>query len=898
MEDRSLPPEQVRTVARRGRVAEHPSGTVTFLFTDIEGSTKLWEHHPEAMRLALARHDDLLRAAIEGGGGYVFKTVGDAFCAAFWTAQDGLAAALAAQRALLAEPWGETGPIRVRMALHTGATEERDGDYFGPPVNRVARLLSAGHGGQTLVSGPTAELLRDHLNDGIRLRDMGECRLKDLVRPERVFQVLAPDLADTFPALKTLDSRPNNLPVQPTALIGREREAAAAAALLRQADVRLLTFTGPGGTGKTRLSLQVAADLLDDFADGVFFVPLAPISDPALVASTIAGVLGVKEAPGQALDAGLKAFVHDKQLLLVLDNFEQVVPAAPLVAAMLAGSPGLKALVTSREVLRVYGERDFPVPPLALPDPHRLPPLEQLTQYEAVRLFITRAQAVKADFQVTNDNAPAVAEICARLDGLPLAIELAAARSRLLPPQALLTRLTSRLKLLTGGGRDLPARQQTLRGAVDWSYDLLEPGEQALFARLALFVGGCTFEAAEAVCNAAGDLEVDVLDGLAALVDKSLLRQSEDAEGEPCFLMLETIREYALERLDATGYAPSGRPAHAAYYLTLAEQAASELQGPEQARWMARLEREHDNLRAALAWALDQGDAEIGVRMGAALWSFWLTHGYLSEGRRRLDAALAQSAALPPALRALALRGAGILAAEQGDYARAQAVFEEILAMSRELGDRRLTATALNSLGMVAMNTADYARARDFYEQGLALRRELHDAYGEAVVLNNLGSVAQYLGDFAEATRFYEASLVLARQMGDQMGIAATLINLGEVALEQGRYGEADALHHESLKLYQEVGDLHGILLCLERLAAVAGAHGDGARAARLLGAAEALRESMGTQVHPSNLPGYERMVATARALVDGATWTAEWAAGRALPLDQAVAYAATAAPA
>jgi len=481
------------------------------------------------------------------------------------------------------------------------------------------------------------------------------------------------------------------------------------------------------------------------------------------------------------------------------------------------------------------------------------------------------------------------------LDGLPLAIELAAARSRLLPPQALLTRLTSRLKLLTGGGRDLPARQQTLRGAVDWSYDLLEPGEQTLFSRLALFVGGCTFEAAEAVCNAEGDLPVDVLDGLAALVDKSLLRQSEDAGGEPYFLMLETIREYALERIESDGYIATGRQAHAAYYLALADQAASELQGPEQARWMARLARAHDNLRAALTWALDHGDAETAVRMGAALWSFWLTHGYLSEGRRWLEAGLAQSTALPPALRALALRGAGILTAEQGDYARAQAVFEEILSMGRELGDRRLTATALNSLGMVAMNTADYARARVFYEQGLALRRELQDAYGEAVVLNNLGSVAQCLGDYAEATRLYEASLVLARRLGDKMGIAATLNNLGEVALDQGRYDEVDGLHHESLVLCQEVGDLQGILICLERLAGVAGARGNGARAARLLGTAEALRESIGAQIHPSNLPTYERIVATARALLDDATWAAEWAAGRALPLEQAVAYAADA---
>src|SRR5829696_6514211 len=419
-----------------------PTGTVTFLFTDIEGSTKLWERNPEGMRVALTRHDAILRESIERHGGYVFKTVGDAFCAAFPTALDALESALAAQRALSSEEWGEAlGSLRVRTALHTGATEERDGDYFGPPVNRVARLLSAGHGGQVLLSLPTQELVRDQLPAGTSLMDLGERRLKDLFRPERIFQLTAPSLPSEFPPLRTLESHPNNLPLQSTPLVGREREVREVAERVRSEEVRLLTLTGPGGTGKTRLGLQAAADVLEEFSDGVFFVALATITEPELVASTIARALGVKESGEQSLMESLKNYLKDKHLLLVLDNFEQVLEGAPLVGELLGACPNLKVLATSRIPLKLYGEQEYPVPPLSLPDPRVMPPLEVLTHYEAVKLFVERARAAKADFEVTNENASAVAEICARLDGLPLAIELAAARTRVLPPQKMLERL-------------------------------------------------------------------------------------------------------------------------------------------------------------------------------------------------------------------------------------------------------------------------------------------------------------------------------------------------------------------------------------------------------------------------------------------------------------------------
>jgi predicted ATPase/class 3 adenylate cyclase len=513
----------------------HPSGTVTFLFTDIEGSTRLWEEQPEAMREALARHDALLRDAINAHGGVVFKTMGDQFCAAFTTAPAALAAALAAQRDLSGEgaplvgALPDTGlmgalpgteghprgvPLRVRMALHTGAAEAREGDYLGPPLNRVARLLEAGHGGQVLLSQSTFDLARDHLPEGVSLRDLGEHRLRDLARPERIFQPVAPDLPADFPPLSTLDARPHNLPAQVTPLIGREKEVAAGQHVLRQEAVRLVTLTGAGGTGKTRLGLQVAAELLDQFSAGVFFVALAPISDPGLVASAIAQTLGVRELGGTPLLESLKAHLRDQQLLLLLDNFEHLLAAAPLVAELLAAAPRLKVLLTSRAVLHLRGEKEFPVPPLALPDPKHLPPVgadlvSALSQYAAVELFIQRALDVKPEFVVTNENAPAVAEICVRLDGLPLAIELAAARIKLFPPEALLARLGSRLTLLTGGARDLPARQRTLRDAIAWSYDLLGESEQRLFRRLAVFVGGCTPEAAEAVC---ADFGFSILD--------------------------------------------------------------------------------------------------------------------------------------------------------------------------------------------------------------------------------------------------------------------------------------------------------------------------------------------------------------------------------------------------
>jgi predicted ATPase len=570
------------------------------------------------MKAALARHDKLLVLAIEERGGYAFKTVGDAFCAAFTTGPDALEAALEIQRRLLSSEWRENERLKVRMALHTGTAEEQDGDYVGPPLNRVARLLSAAHGGQVLLSLATQELVRDQLPGLTSLRDLGEHRLKDLFRPERVFQLVAPELPSAFPPLRTLGAYRNNLPLQPTPLIGREKEVSDVCNLLRGDETHLLTLTGPGGTGKTRLTLQAAADLLDDFPDGTCFVQLATLPEGELFSSAVAETLGVRETGEQPLDEGLKDYLRERRLLLVLDNFEQVLGAAPTVTELLAAAPGVKVLATSRAPLGLYGEHVFPVPPLTLPDLKSSPSLESLTQYEAVGLFVERARAVKPEFKVTNESAPAVAEICVRLDGLPLAIELAAARIKMLPPRAMLQRLSSRLKLLTGGARDLPERQRTLRGAIEWSHALLDKGEQVLFARLAVFSGGRTLEAIDPICDAEGDLPVDTFEGVSSL-DKSLLRQEEGPGEEPRFVMLETVHEFAREKLQESAEAGEIKRTHAQYFLTLAAQAYPELKGANQLEWLDRLEAEHDNMRVALSWALERKEAEVAFRLGGAL---------------------------------------------------------------------------------------------------------------------------------------------------------------------------------------------------------------------------------------------------------------------------------------
>jgi predicted ATPase/class 3 adenylate cyclase len=830
-------------------MADLPSGTVTFLLTDIQGSTALWERDPGAMERAMVRHDALVTTNVEGRGGSIIRTKGegDSAFAVFARASDALAAALDIQRALQAEPWPTDAPLRVRIALHTGEADLRDGDYYGSAVNRCARLRGLAYGGQVLLSQATHDLVRDALPDGVVLLDLGEHRLRDLARPERVYQPVHPALPSDFPPLRSLDARTRNLPSQPTALLGRERDVVTLVERLSHSEARLVTLTGPGGTGKTRLALQVADDLRARFPDGVYLVALASITDPGLVGPAVAQAIGVRDTGGRPLLDVLRAYLCDRSLLLVLDNFEQVLAAAPTVADLLAAGPCVRILATSREALRVRGEQEVAVPPLITPDPRQTASLDALARNPAVALFVERAGAVRSDFMLTDENAGAVAGICIRLDGLPLAIELAAARVRALAPDAILARLDRRLPLLVGGPRDAPARQRTLRDTIAWSYDLLDEAERRLFRRLAVFVGGWSLEAAEAVCGAAVAPGMDVLDGLASLIAKSLVHRVDGVGREPRFGMLETIREYGLEQLAAAEGAAL-RALHASYYLALAEAAEWGLRSSDQGEWLTRLERDHDNLRAALAWTRGQPDpVEAELRLASALHWFWYLHGHLSEGRAWLGGALARGAAAGrTAARARALGAAGTLAWHQSDLVSARALLEESVTLGRQLGDDGIAAYALLHLVATTRDQGDLATARTLGEESVALWRDLGDTWGEAYALLWLGLVVRDQGDLARARALEEGSVRLARQVGEPRLLAASRLCLGSVLMGQGDHETAGAYLQQALAMLRQIGDLFALAQALNGLGDVARGRGDDLEAAARYEESLALWERLG----------------------------------------------------
>ncbi|MDQ4099248.1 MAG: tetratricopeptide repeat protein, partial [Chloroflexota bacterium] len=803
---------------------------------------------------------------------------------------------------------------------------------------------------QVLLSLATGELLHDRLPADAVLRDLGEHRLKDLARPERIFQLVVPDLPSDFPPLVTLDHRPNNLPVQPTPLVGRDAILAELEALLTRDDVRLITLTGMGGTGKTRLGLQVAAEVLEAFADGVFFVDLAPIRDPRLVLPTIAAALGVRETGAQSLRDTLVTFLAEKRLLLLLDNFEQVLDAASTVADLLAACAAVKILLTSRAPLGLRAEHEFQVPPLATPEPKPLPPLAELAEIESVALFVQRATAARHDFALTATNAASVAEICARLEGLPLAIELAAARVKTLPPRVILERLGSGLTLLTGGARDLPARQRTLRATIEWSYGLLTADEQTLFRRLAVFAGGVNLSAAEAVVASDGALNIDVLDGIRSLVDQSLLRAVNGLDDEARFTMQELLRAFGIERLAEVGETETMQRAHAAWCLALAEEAASHLMGPEQGAWLARLEMEHDNLRAALAWCLGGTDPVGGARLAGALGWFWYSHGYLSEGRRWLERALELPIELPPEVRAGAFNWAAMIATDQADREQALALRETALALYRQLGDSRgiarslyhlaseatkqgdferavalleeeealgretmaldqgaewsnmAVSAALNGLGELAFLSADFSRATVRYEESLRLSRAAGNTFQVADALANLGEVWHHRGDLERATEFYSEALDLFRELGHEPGIAFVLFGMGRLALTRDDAALATRLLTDSLLLLDRIGRRSALAECLESLAGAVSALGESQLSVRLLAAGATLRETLELPRPPVYGEEYERQVAIARAAMDKQTFSKLWAAGSSAPLDRVIteitAFAAERAPA
>lgn len=906
-----------------------PTGTVTFLFTDIEGSTRLWDQDGARMSQALAAHDALARNAVEAHHGTVVKMIGDGMHAAFDDALDALGATLDMQRAL-ADPAATCGvPLHVRCGLHAGVVERRDNDYFGSPVNRAARIMSAAHGGQVLLSQAVVDCVREILPETVSLRDLGNVRLKDLAKPEHVYQAVHPQLRQEFPALRSLEATPNNLPQLATSFIGREKELDELKRLL--AKTRLLTLTGSGGCGKTRLSLQVAADSLERFPDGAWLAELAPLSDPGLVPQTVATVLCLKEEPGRPITETLTEHLKDKRLLLLLDNCEHLLDVcAKVIDALLRQCPDVQVLASSREALAISGEQAYRVPSLSLPDPKQAHTSVSVAQFEAVQLFTDRALLARADFQVTNQNASTLASICYRLDGIPLAIELAAARMRSLSVEEIDSKLNHRFRLLTGGSRTALPRQQTLRSLIDWSYDLLNDPAKLLLQRLSVFAGGWTLDAAEQICAGHGMETQEILDLLTSLCDKSLVVADQN-EGDSRFRLVETVRQYAREKLVESGSSEAVRERHRDYFVAVAEEAELELMGAQQAEWLQRLAEEHDNVRATLEWSLLDTGSGTGLRQCGAMLRYWFTRGHLSEGREWCARALRKAGAEEPTQeRAKALNTAGVLAyyqgdyaaartcheeslaiqrrlgnrngiaaslthlgnvaCDQGDFASARALHEESLAIQRQLRDRRGIANSLGNLGNVVSDQRDFASARALYEEGLAIMRELGNRLGTANALHNLGRVVHFQGDLLAARSLNEECVAIRRELGDRLGMAFSLDSLGDVASEQGDYPAAGALFKESLMIQSELGDRRGMVYSFGGLAAVVAALGNHLRGARIWGGTERLREEIELPMPPNERPLYDRRVAAARAaLGDDAAFDRAWREGRAFTLTQAI---------
>ncbi len=742
--------------------------TLAFLFTDIEGSTALWERFPGTMARSLERHDEILRGSVEACAGEVVKTMGDGFMAVFGTARDGVRACLQAQLDLAREPWNETGPLRVRMGLHAGDAVETDGDYHGPAVNRTARVMAAGHGGQVLLSAAVADLVADELPSGATLRDLGEHRLKSLGRPERIFQLVHPDLQTDFPALVTVHDRSRELPLEASALIGRATELERIEARLQDDSVRLLTLVGPGGIGKTRLALRIASSLDGAFGDGVFFIDLHAARGAASVLVAIARAVGLADASeGLQLDE-LVAHLAGRHCLLVLDNFEQAVAAAPTISRMLDDCPGPKVLVTSREALNVRGEHRFPVPPLTLPEEAELEAsVDALIAYEAVQLFVDRARSIRPDFRLTDENASAVAEICLRLDGLPLAIELATARIGTLSPEALRERLGSRLKLLRGGARDLPERQQTLRATIDWSYELLDPHEQRLFELLSTF-GGSRVDAIESVVgNLNGRLEgVDALDALASLVDKSLVHKLDSPEGEPRFVMLETIREYAAERLGAVpDFDAAARRAHAEYFTELVLKNARELAGPDGATTRAVLAAEAENLRESWRYWVAERDFDRLNGLVDGLWTLYESQGWyraavgLATDLLNVLASTDDGGGRSGVESMLRVSRARALSAMEGFTSAVEAEYTEALEHIDADADGSQLFPVLRSLGTFYTFRAEFTKGIEIARRMSALAEREGDLSMQVESAFQLGTCLGFLGDLEAGTELIDTAI-------------------------------------------------------------------------------------------------------------------------------------------
>ena len=962
----------IRPIGHSGQAL--PSGTVTFLFTDIEGSTKLAQQYPEAMPVMLARHHEILRQAIQAQSGYIFQNEGDSLAVAFHSAIDALNAALSAQQMLQEEPWSPA-PIKVRMGIHTGAAQLNDTSaptiYTGyATVATTQRVMSAGHGGQILLSGATRELVRDALPANTELVDLGEKRLKDLLRPEHIYQINIAGLPSTFATLKTLDVFPNNLPVQLTSFVGRENEIAELKKELEEH--RLVTLTGSGGTGKTRLSLQVAADLLEKFDHGVWFVELAPLTDPDLIPQTILSAIGIIAQPNKTPLDILKEYLHEKKALIVLDNCEHLVSAsAQMTDTLLNAAPGLKVLASSREALGVKGELSYPVPSLALPDVKHLPTIEQLSQYEAVRLFIDRALLVSPHFDVDKDNAPFIAQICYRLDGIPLAIELATARIKMMSIEQISQRLADRFRLLTGGARTALPRQQTLRALIDWSYDILTENERLLLRRLSVFAGGWTLEAAEQVCSGDGIETYEVLDLLTQLVNKSLVVVIEHSQSEETrYRMLETIRQYAREKLLEARGGEQTRDQHLFFFTALAEKAESELFTSKSVFWINHLRREQDNIRAALAWSLEK-NVEMGLRLASAQVRYWIDSGSVQDGRDWLSQLLdTPDVSISMPTRAKALNAHGVLSIFTGRNIEGMRLAEEGLSLYRQLGDRKGEAFSLFGLGVSYTFTSDlrkgrllakksleiykelgdkagiaeiltflgglginkdYQQGRSSLEEGLALFRELGAPDRIAWCLSLLGRLEMWNGDFTLARKTLEEALAIQRQIevndimetiidlgvltlreGDleqarlqlEEGLQIcqesgrtdmanwALVHLGYVALRQGDQAQAYKLFVATPKYFVEAASKIGVAFVMEGLASLAVMQNKFDKAVQIFAWADAARDEMGDRRPPVEQADVDRDFAVIRSHLEEAAIVSAFTAGRAMTMEQAIAFA------
>jgi predicted ATPase/class 3 adenylate cyclase len=866
------------------------SAVTTYLFTDIQGSTRLWELEPERMRQALACHDAMTCATIENHRGVIVKMIGDGAQAAFDNPLDAVCAAVQLQL-VLADPEATFGMrLQIRCGVHAGIAEHRDNDFFGRSVNRAARITDVAHGGQVLVSQTVATLVGDCLPGGIALRDLGSVRLRDLERPERVYQVLHPDLRDEFPPLRSLEATPNNLPVQVSSFIGRERELVDIKRLLGQ--TRLLTLVGPGGIGKTRLSLQASAESMDGYSDGVWFVGLAPLTDARLVPQALASVLGVKEDARRPVLEAVLNFVKDRRMLIILDNCEHLAQScSELAVRLLESCPRLSILASSREPLHVAGETTYPLQSLPTPDTGQTMTGATLIQFEAARLFIDRVIAVQPNFQITQQDAQAVADICHRLEGIPLAIELAAGRARVLSVGKIAERLSDRFRLLTRGDKSALPRQQTMRASIDWSYDLLTEAERALLRRLAMFAGGWTLEAAEAVGVGPQVAKQDVLDLLSNLVEKSLIIA--DTEGGR-YRFLETVRQYAQERLIESGEDGAARASHLAFYLTLAEDAEPKAGRPKPQVWFAHLDVEWGNLLAAFeSCARVDGGAKAGLRLACAIKNWIVSRGFLAPGYRLTVEAIQRDGAQERDLaRCRALLAAFELGFLTGRYQEASAYAEESLAIAREIDDPIRVAEAHRLLGYVCIAHRQLVAARDHFETSLALSRDLKDKSLIAIALNGLGELYRTQREPDQARPFYEEAVTLDREVGDQRCLAIHLCNLSSLLIESGLEQQAPKVMLEALSIAAQIGSKQIGHAVLGYCAGLAVLRRQWSLAGRLYGAAENLARQMGYHREPMDEAFLPCLIARAREALGEAEFSCAEGAGRALSYEQAVGQA------